>query len=85
MEKKKVFWIIFHVTVIVALSLQIVYTVYQFYNTAGYLILFGASSTLDYETMVVRRLYGIEFWISFLGLVFYIVVVFWRKSEVKRN
>ena len=80
MEKKKLFWLIFHIVVISIFVLQIVYCIYQFYNTAGTFILFQASTELDYETMVVRRLYAIEFWISFIALVFYVVFVFYKQN-----
>ncbi|MBN2155218.1 MAG: hypothetical protein JW776_04190 [Candidatus Lokiarchaeota archaeon] len=83
MDKKKIFWQIFHATVISIFVLQILYCMCQFFFvfTAGQLICFGSAVDLPYETMVVRRLYAIELWISFIGLVVYIAIVFGRKKE----
>ncbi len=83
MDKKKLFWMIFHITIITILVFQIVYCIYQFYNTAGALILFQSATELDYETMVVRRLYAIEFWISVLGLVIYLAIVY--KKQLSKH
>ena len=45
------------------------------YTVPGYSWpLFGASSGLDYETMMIRRAYAIEAWIATVGLAIYLAI-----------
>ena len=73
MDRKKVWWKIFHYSVIAIFLLQILYCLYQLFivwNTGSFL-LFNSATEIPFETLVTRRLYAIEMWISVIGLVIY--------------
>ena len=84
MNRKQVWWKIFHYGVISIFLLQILYCLYQFFivwNTGSF-ILFQSATEIPFETMVTRRLYAIELWISFIGLVVYLAIVHKRQSNI---
>lgn len=83
MDRKKVWWKIFHYGVISIFLLQILYCLYQFlivWNTGSF-ILFQSATEIPFETMVTRRLYAIELWISFIGLVVYLAIVHKKQTS----
>ena len=83
MDGKKVWWKIFHYGVISIFLLQILYCMYQFFivwNTGSF-ILFQSATEIPFETMVTRRLYAIELWISFIGLVVYLAIVYKKQTS----
>lgn len=81
MDRKKIWWKIFHVGIITIFSIQILYCLYVFFvvlNTGNF-ILFNSAATIDMDLLIKRRLYAIELWISFIGLVVYLAIIY-KKS-----
>ena len=88
MDKTKVWWKIFHYGIITIFSIQIVYCLYVFFvvlNT-GSLILFNGAATIDMDLFIKRRLYAIELWISIIGLIVYLAIVYKKQiSQAIKN
>ncbi|RME02317.1 MAG: hypothetical protein D6805_10385 [Planctomycetota bacterium] len=53
-------------------SAYMVFFVFRPHGISG--PLWEAAKSVPFETMVVRRLYAIEFWISFTGLAIYLAL-----------
>ncbi len=78
MKKEKIVLLIIHYVIIINLVIQIFYGGFQVFVVlapGGQMgPLFGTATTLDYESMVVRRLYAIETWIAIVGLSIYLAI-----------
>ena len=78
MNKNKTFLLIIHYIIIINFALQIFYGAFQVFvvlapgGQTG--PLFGAATSLNYEAMVIRRLYAIETWIAITGLSIYLAL-----------
>lgn len=84
MNKKSIGWKIFHIGIITIFSLQIIYCLYVFFvvlNTGNF-ILFNAAASLDMDLLIKRRLYAIELWISIIGLVIYLAIVYKKQISM---
>ena len=88
MDRKKVWWKIFHYSIITIFSIQILYCLYVFFvvlNTGNF-ILFNSAATIDLDLLIKRRLYAIELWISIIGLVIYLAIVYKKQiSHAMKN
>ena len=69
-------------------SIQILYCVYVFFvvlNT-GTFILFNTAASIDMDLLIKRRLYAIELWISIIGLVVYLAIIYKKQiSQSSKN
>lgn len=78
MEKQKAILLIIHWAIIINFVLQILNGAYQIsfvYTAKGHTWpLLGASSELDYETMMIRRAYALETWVAITGLSIYLAI-----------
>ena len=81
MDRKKVWWKIFHYGIITIFSVQILYCLYVFFvvlNTGNF-FLFNSAASIDMDLLIKRRLYTIEIWISIIGLVIYLAIVYKKQ------
>ena len=81
MDKTKVWWKIFHYGIITIFSVQILYCLYVFFvvlNTGNF-FLFNSAASIDMDLLIKRRLYTIEIWISIIGLVIYLAIVYKKQ------
>ena len=71
-------WRVLHVVILGHLLLQIAYSGYQVFfvvRPPGVTGPLGAAAReIGFEMMVTRRLYAIEHWIAFVGLVLYVAL-----------
>ncbi len=77
MNKGKLLVLIVHYTIILNFVIQILYGAFQVFvvlNNGQIGPLFGSATSLNYEEMVVRRLYAIETWIAIVGLSIYLAI-----------
>ncbi len=78
MKKEKIILYIIHYGIIINFLLTIFNGVYQIsfvYAPEGLTWpLLGASTTLDYETMMIRRAYALETWVAITGLSIYLAL-----------
>ncbi|TFG20462.1 MAG: hypothetical protein EU530_03090 [Promethearchaeota archaeon] len=87
MNIKSIGWKILHISIIMVFSLQIIYCLYVFFvvlNTGNF-ILFNAAASLDMDLLIKRRLYAIELWISIVGLVIYLAIVYKNQLSMVIN
>jgi len=78
MNKEKILVYLLHYGIIIWTLSTILNSAYQMtfvYTVEGYsLTLLGASSQLDYETMMIRRAYALEAWVATMGLAIYLAL-----------
>ena len=78
MKKEKIVLLLIHYVIIINLIIQIFYGGFQVFVVLapGGQVgpLFGTATALDYESMVIRRLYAIETWIAIIGLSIYLAI-----------
>lgn len=74
-------WLVIHWVIVVNFLMQIGYGMYQIFfklippgGSAG--PLFGSSTTITLELMMVRRLYAMETWVAIAGLAIYLAIVY---------
>jgi hypothetical protein len=87
MVRKDIWWKIFYFGVITIFGLQILYCLYQFlivWNTGNFL-LFQTATEIPFETMITRRLYAIELWISIIGLVIFIAIMYKKMQPAGKS
>lgn len=89
MKSLSIFFKLIHWGIIVNFIIQVVYATYMIFFVVRPPGLSGPLGSrvldLDFELVVIRRMYAIEFWIAFAGLALYLAITEIYPRTKKNN